>query len=60
MDFGAKSIDDKYKHTPYYQNTYNDINNNIRITYEKDSKISYFGTITIKNEDHTIGNLVKM
>jgi DNA-directed RNA polymerase subunit L len=31
-----------------------------RIAYERDSKISHFATITVHDEDHTVGNVVRV
>ena len=30
-----------------------------RVVYEKSSKISNFATITVHEEDHTLGNIVR-
>ena len=30
-----------------------------RVVYEKSTKIQNFGTVTIEQEDHTLGNIVR-
>ena len=33
--------------------------NPVRVKYEKSNKIKNFATITVKEEDHTLGNIVR-
>ena len=44
----------------YHTHTHRPLTVPYRFNYIKDSKLRNFATVMVKNEDHTLGNVVRM